>query len=200
MTKKSIGIPVKPPEAECQDERCAWHGSLPVRGMVFQGTVRSAKAKDTVVVEWGYTHLVPKYERYERRRSRVVVHNPECMKAREGDEVIIAECRPLSKTKNFVVVAVTKRRAEKAEFRVAEIEARAEAEARAREKPEEKARPENPPEKPEKEEAKPEKPPEKDKPKKKPEKEKRHKPAKKHKKEAPKKPAKKAKLVRKTKK
>ena len=139
MVKESIGVPVNPPERECQDKRCAWHGSLPVRGMTFQGTVSSSKAKDTVVVEWGHTHLVPKYERYERRRSRVVAHNPECMKAREGDEVIIAECRPLSKTKHFVVVAVTKRKVERAEFKVAEIEAKAEAKAKASKKEEEKA-------------------------------------------------------------
>jgi small subunit ribosomal protein S17 len=158
MTKESIGVPVKPPERECQDKRCAWHGSLPVRGMTFQGTVSSSKAKDTTVVEWGHTHLVPKYERYERRRSRVVAHNPECMKAREGDKVVIAECRPLSKTKHFVVVAVTERKVESAEFKVAEIEAEAEAKVREREKPEEKT----PGEKREPErEAKPEKPEEK---------------------------------------
>lgn len=136
--KKSIGIPVKPPEKECQDRRCAWHGSLPVRGTVFRGIVRSAKSKDTAIVEWGYTHLIPKYDRYERRKSRVVAHNPECMKAREGDEVVIAECRPISKTKSFVVVAVPRRRVERVEFRVAEVEAEAEARARSerKEKPE----------------------------------------------------------------
>ena len=131
---------MKPPERECQDKNCAWHGSLPVRGMTFQGTVRSSKAKDTVVVEWGHTHLVPKYERYERRRSRVIAHNPECMKAREGDEVMIAECRPLSKTKHFVVVAVTKRRVERAEFKVAEIEAEIEAKTKALKKTETKSK------------------------------------------------------------
>ncbi len=123
MTKENIGIPVNPPEKECQDDVCVWHGKLPVRGRTFRGIVISSKARNTVVIEWGYTHLVPKYERYERRKSRVVAHNPACMKARDGDEVIIAECRPLSKTKHFVVVAVTKRKIEKAEFRVAEIEA-----------------------------------------------------------------------------
>jgi small subunit ribosomal protein S17 len=158
MVRESIGVPVRPPERECQDKNCAWHGSLPVRGTTFQGTVRSSKARDTVVVEWGYTHLVPKYERYERRRSRVVAHNPECMKAREGDEVIIAECRPLSKTKHFVVVAVTKRRVERTEFKVAEIEAEAETKTKALKKPEarsEKLPAEKPGErKPEKSEAK----------------------------------------------
>jgi small subunit ribosomal protein S17 len=132
--KKSIGIPVKPPERECQDKNCAWHGTLPVRGRTFQGTVMSSKARDTAVVEWGYTHLVPKYERYERRKSRVVVHNPGCMKARDGDTVIIAECRSLSKTKNFVIVAVPKRKTEEPEFRVAEIEEKAVEEAKKKTK------------------------------------------------------------------
>ena len=140
MTKKSIGIPAKPPERACSDPRCAWHGKLAVRGKTFQGTVRSAKARDTVVVEWGYTHLITKYERYERRRSRVMAHNPECMKARDGDTVVIAECRPLSKTKNFVVVEVPKRKVERPEFKVAEVEAKAVAKARAEAKESGKAR------------------------------------------------------------
>lgn len=143
MTRKSIGIPVNPPGKECEDSRCAWHGSLPVRGRTFQGTVRSSKARRTVVVEWGYTHLISKYERYERRKSRVIAYSPECMNAREGDTVIIAECRPLSKTKSFVVVEVPKRKVERPEFKVAEVEA--EAVARARKEASQK------PEKPEKE-------------------------------------------------
>ncbi len=123
--KKSIGIPVDPPEQACDDKNCAWHGSLPVRGRTFRGTVSSSKARHTVVVEWGYTHLVPKFERYERRKSSVVAYNPPCMRARDGDEVIIAECRPLSKTKNFVVVSVPKRKTVQTEFKVAEVEEQA---------------------------------------------------------------------------
>ncbi len=105
--KKSIGIGVEPPEKECNDPKCPWHGKLPVRGRVFTGVVKSAKSHNTVVVEWGYHKKIPKYERYERRKSRVVAYNPECIHARENDVVIIAECRPLSKTKSFVVVKKT---------------------------------------------------------------------------------------------
>ena len=36
--------------------------------------------------------------------SRITAHNPPCLDAQRGDKVKIAECRPLSKTKNFVVV------------------------------------------------------------------------------------------------
>jgi len=102
--KKTIGLDLKPPEKECNDVKCAWHGRLAIRGKVFRGIVRSAKTHNTVVVEWGYHRYVPKYERYERRKSGVVAHNPPCIHAREGDRVTIAECRSLSKTKHFVVV------------------------------------------------------------------------------------------------
>jgi len=36
--------------------------------------------------------------------SRITAHNPPCIAARRGEKVKIAECRPLSKTKSFVVV------------------------------------------------------------------------------------------------
>jgi small subunit ribosomal protein S17 len=103
--KKNIGIDVKPPEGSCSDPKCPWHGRLAVRGRVFRGVVRSAKPHKTVIVEWKHDKFIRKYERYERRKSRVIAHNPACIRAKEADGVIIAECRPLSKTKRFVVVA-----------------------------------------------------------------------------------------------
>ena len=106
--KKSIGIPMAAPEKECKDEKCAWHGSLPVRGRVFKGSVRSAKSHNTVIIEYGYHRFIRKYERYQRQKSRITAHNPPCIRAREGDSVVIAECRPISKTKHFVVVGMQK--------------------------------------------------------------------------------------------
>ncbi|GEM_PF-62581 len=108
--KKSIGIDIKPPEKECKDINCAWHGSLAIRGRVFNGVVKSAKSHNTVIVEWGYHKFVRKYERYARRKSRVTAYNPPCIHAREGNIVTIAECRPLSKTKKFVVVGKEEKR------------------------------------------------------------------------------------------
>ncbi len=102
---RDIGIGVEPPAESCEDDRCPFHGTLPVRGQVFTGDVESDKAEDTVMVRWGYAEKVPKYERYERRNTRVAAHNPACIDADEGDTVRVAECRPLSKTKSFVVVA-----------------------------------------------------------------------------------------------
>ena len=57
-----------------------------------------------VVIEQQYMKMVPKYQRYEKRRSKVHAHNPPCISAKVGDIVTIAECRRISKTKSFVVV------------------------------------------------------------------------------------------------
>ncbi len=104
--KKSIGLPVKPPAGICNDENCAWHGKVPVRGRAISAVVKSAKAQRTAIVLWHYNKLIPKYDRYERRKVRLVVHNPDCIKAKAGDRALVAECRPLSKTKSFVIVGI----------------------------------------------------------------------------------------------
>ncbi len=109
MAKKgrtNIGLDIKAPLSQCQDVKCPWHGNLSIRGRVFEGVVKSSKAKNTAVVEWGYNLYSQKYERFERRKTSISAHNPLCIKAKEGDKVTIAECRPVSKTKSFVVVGV----------------------------------------------------------------------------------------------
>lgn len=103
--KKSIGVDIKAPAEECGSPSCAWHGTVSVRGRIFRGVVRHSKSKNTAMVEWGYHKFIPKYERYERRKTRVTAHNPDCIKAKEGDIVIIGECRPISKTKKFIILA-----------------------------------------------------------------------------------------------
>ena len=104
MVARNIGIEAVPPKNECADGKCAWHGKLSVRGNILQGKVVSAKARKTAVIKREFLHYLPKYERYERRHSRISAYNPECISAKEGDIVTVAECRPLSKTKHFVVI------------------------------------------------------------------------------------------------
>ncbi len=101
---RDIGLDMEPPKDSCKDSNCPWHSTLPVRGKVILGRVRSAEMRKTIVIEWDYDQYVPKYERYERRKGRVAAHHPPCIKVKEGDLVHVAECRPLSKTKKFVVV------------------------------------------------------------------------------------------------
>jgi small subunit ribosomal protein S17 len=79
-----------------------------VRGRTFVGKVVKRNVHNTVTVEWPRLHYVPKYERYTKRRSRVKAHNPDSVDAQEGDTVLIAETRPISKTKKFIVVRVEK--------------------------------------------------------------------------------------------
>ncbi len=107
MVKNDIGIKdVKAPENTCKDIKCPYHGSLSVRGRTFIGTVKSDKMTNTVAVEWPRMVKVSKFKRYVIKRSRVKAHNPECIKAKTGDKVLISECRPLSRTKSFVVLKV----------------------------------------------------------------------------------------------
>jgi small subunit ribosomal protein S17 len=70
--------------------------------------VVSDKMTDTVVVLREFERKMTKYDRYEKRRSKLHAHNPPCLKAKVGDVVKVAECRPLSKTKSFVVVEVVR--------------------------------------------------------------------------------------------
>ena len=95
---------LKKPETECDDVDCPFHGTLSVRGKTMDGVVVSDKMTKSVVVSIEYTRYFPKYERYARMNSRITAHNPPCIDAAIGNKVKIAECRPLSKTKNFVIV------------------------------------------------------------------------------------------------
>ena len=77
---------------------------LVVRGKKFIGVVTKAKAPKTVTVEWTRYVYIPKYERYEKRKSKVKAHDE--IGVKEGDIVLIGETRKISKTKSFVVLKV----------------------------------------------------------------------------------------------
>lgn len=100
---RDIGINVKAPEKECQDKNCPFHGGMSVRGQIFRGRVVKTYEK-SAVIERELIRYVPKYERYLKKRSKMHAHNPPCIDAKPGDVVTIAECRPISKTKSFVIV------------------------------------------------------------------------------------------------
>ena len=73
-----------------------------------RGSVISARMDKsiTVLVVRQFKH--PLYKKYIRRSTRLHAHdeNNEC---KEGDTVLIAECRPLSKMKSWRVVEVLER-------------------------------------------------------------------------------------------
>ncbi|WP_456329816.1 30S ribosomal protein S17 [Archaeoglobus sp.] len=102
---RDIGIDVKPPERECVDKNCPFHGTLSVRGQLLRGKVVKTYGK-TAVIERELIRYVPKFERYMKKRSKLHAHNPRCIRAKPGDIVTIGECRPISKTKSFVILEV----------------------------------------------------------------------------------------------
>ena len=99
-----VGLGIEPPKQKCEDRNCPFHGTLSVRGRALEGIVISDKMARSVTVELEHMHKIAKYERYERRTSKLHAHNPPCIAARVGDKVKLMECRRLSKTKSLVVV------------------------------------------------------------------------------------------------
>jgi len=95
---------VKGQGKKCSDLNCPFHGRLSTRGRQFTGTVISTKMRKTAVVEFERLNFLKKYERYEKRMTRLNAHNTECLNAKDGDTVSVIECRPLSKTKSFVIM------------------------------------------------------------------------------------------------
>ena len=78
--------------------------TIRTRGRTFTGVVVDAKMQSTATVEWPRRKYVSKYERYMTSRTRVKAHNPQNIDAKKGDIVKLIECRPISKTKHFVIV------------------------------------------------------------------------------------------------
>jgi small subunit ribosomal protein S17 len=101
---RDIGLDVRAPKTRCDDRHCPFHGRLPVRGQVLEGTVVSTSMQRTAVVERTLLHYLPKYERYEKRRRRYLAHAPACLAVSVGHRVRIAETRPLSKLVAFCIV------------------------------------------------------------------------------------------------
>jgi small subunit ribosomal protein S17 len=101
---RDIGLDVRAPKASCDDRHCPFHGRLPVRGQVLEGTVVSTAMQRTAVVERTLLHFVSKFERYEKRRRRYLAHAPPCLNVPVGHRVRIAETRPLSKVVRFCIV------------------------------------------------------------------------------------------------
>lgn len=102
---KNIGMDAKGPKKACTgDAHCPFHGLVKIRGREHEGIVTSTKMRRSAVVSWEHRHFLPKYERYEKRFSKITVHAPDCLEVKEGDMVRIAETRPLSKTKHHVII------------------------------------------------------------------------------------------------
>lgn len=69
------------------------------------GIVQSDARDKTRKVSIAYSVKHPKYGKYLRRRTVLQVHD-EKNESKNGDRVEIAECRPISKTKSWVLLRV----------------------------------------------------------------------------------------------
>ena len=74
----------------------------------IQGSVISARMNKsiTVLVVRQFKH--PLYKKYIRRSTRLHAHD-EGNECREGDIVLVEQCRPISKTKSWRLVQVVER-------------------------------------------------------------------------------------------
>jgi len=76
------------------------------RGRVFEGEI-IRKFPKRITIELERTILIPKYERYMKKKTRIHARLPEHIKAEVGDVARVQECRPLSKIIHFMVIGVT---------------------------------------------------------------------------------------------
>ena len=79
--------------------------TVPQRSPRRVGTVQSDLRDKTRQVSINFSVKHPKYGKYVRRRTVLHVHD-EKNESKKGDRVEIAECRPISKTKSWVLLRV----------------------------------------------------------------------------------------------
>ncbi|CAI6000685.1 unnamed protein product [Closterium sp. NIES-64] len=105
---KNVGLGFKTPREAIEgtyiDKKCPFTGNVSIRGRILSGTVLSTKMNRTITIRRDYLHFVRKYQRYEKRHSNLSAHVSPCFRVKEGDQVIVGQCRPLSKTVRFNVL------------------------------------------------------------------------------------------------
>ena len=74
----------------------------------LEGVVQSDRRDQSIKVVVNYLTKHRMYGKYIRRRTVVHAHDPK-NEARVGDIVEVMECRPLSKTKSWRLLRITRR-------------------------------------------------------------------------------------------
>lgn len=107
---KNVGLGIKTPkeaiEGKYVDRKCPFTSAVSIRGKILKGICISTKMQRTIVVRRDYLHYIPKYNRYEKRHRNIPVHCSPAFSVKEGDIVVIGQCRPLTKTVHFNVLKV----------------------------------------------------------------------------------------------
>jgi small subunit ribosomal protein S17 len=102
-------------QEECKDKLCPFHGieKVKLRGRVFEGEVIK-KFPGRVVISFERSLFVRKYERFEKRKTKLHARLPDCLKDIEvGDYIQIEECRPLSKIIHCIATKKIRAKTEK---------------------------------------------------------------------------------------
>ena len=105
---RNIGLPVKESKKKIEEneKNNPFNGTLSIRGKIFEVTVINAKANGTIVIQKESPIYFKKFKRFGRSKNKIHAHVPSNINVEEGDYVIAAECRPISKSVSFVVVEV----------------------------------------------------------------------------------------------
>merc|ERR1711941_30769 len=111
---KDVGLGFRTPKTAIEgnyiDKKCPFTGLVSIRGRILTGTVVSTKMHRTLIIRREYLHFIPKYARYERRHKNLAVHVSPAFRVEPGDQVVVGQCRPLSKTVRFNVLRVLPRK------------------------------------------------------------------------------------------
>ena len=107
---KEVGLGFKTPKEAIEghyiDKKCPFTGGVSIRGKILKGIVISTKMQRTIVIRRDFLHYIKKYNRYEKRHRNISVHCSPAFSVKEGDIVVVGQCRPLSKTVKFNVLKV----------------------------------------------------------------------------------------------
>lgn len=104
VKEKTTKTEKKEAKISCADRKCPFHGSeaIKLRGRTFEGEV-IAKLPGRIKIQFDRFLYDRKYERFEKRRTKLHARLPDCLKEhiQIGDWIEIKECRPLSKIIHF---------------------------------------------------------------------------------------------------
>lgn len=78
------------------DKKCPFTGNVSIRGRILSGVVKTTKMKRTIVIRRDYLHYIAKYNRFEKRHSTLPAHCSPAFLVREGQKVVVGQCRCVS--------------------------------------------------------------------------------------------------------
>ena len=101
----------QPPEPQAQEPQAQQRKAPEAKGArTLTGRVVSDKMHKTIAVEIERLVKHPSYGKYIRRTTKLLAHD-ENGTSKEGDVVIIAPCRPMSRRKSWRLLEVVERAA-----------------------------------------------------------------------------------------